>query len=121
MPVNVTVEAGQPVVLTVTGKLSRAEHQQAQQAVEAEIARAGDISILVLLENFTGWEKGADWGDFSFLAKNDPQISRMAIVGDPQWEASAEAFTLKGLRKVEIEYFGAGDEKKASDWLMSVV
>jgi hypothetical protein len=42
--------------------------------------------VLVIVENFKGWERGADWGDRDFFVEHDHQIEKIAIVGDPKWE-----------------------------------
>ncbi len=62
--------------------------------------------MLVLTDNFEGWERGGAWNDFSF-SDSDASIERMAIVGDRKWEDLALLFTAKGLRAFPIEYLRA--------------
>ena len=117
MPVNCEFEAGNLGVYTVSGKLGKAEYQQAQQVAEAAIQKFRTIKILIVLENFDGWERAEGWEDLSFPERNDPYIEKIAIVGDPQWQDLVYAFTLKGLRPVPIEYFNTGEESRAREWL----
>ena len=77
----------------------------------------GALSLLILLQNFTGWEDVEGWDDLSFVQRNDPFITKMAIVGDEKWRDMAYMFTLKGLRPVPIEYFASDAQRAARQWL----
>ena len=94
-----------------------AELKAAQKEAEEVIKKEGHLRILVVLENFAGWEKAKGWGDVSFPERNDPYIKKIAIVGDTEWRDLVYAFTGKGLRIVPIEYFGANQEDAARLWL----
>lgn len=117
MPVKWEVDSGNLGVFRITGKLIKDEYVSAQNEAEALIRKLGSIKILVLLEDFSGWERTSAWEDLSFNEQNDPFIEKMAIVGHPQWQDLVYAFTLKGLRSVPIEYFASEDESKARQWL----
>ena len=75
--------------------------------------------MLVLTENFAGWERGGTWNDFSFQAEADAGIERMAIVGARKWKDLALMFTAKGLRKFPIEYFEPAQLAQARAWLIA--
>jgi hypothetical protein len=120
MPIKCDFESGNLGIYTVSGKLGKDEYQQAQQNVEAVIQKLGSIRILIVLENFSGWERAEGWEDLSFSERNDPYIDKIAIVGDPQWQDMVYAFTLKGLRPVPVEYFNTGEESRARQWLGEV-
>lgn len=117
MPVKFEMDAGNLGVFHISGKLTRDEYVSAQNEAEAVIQKLGSIKILVLLEDFSGWERAEGWEDLSFTEQNDPYIEKMAIVGHPQWQDLVHAFTLKGLRPVPIEYFATEEESKARQWL----
>ena len=117
MPVEFTVEKGNLGVFRVSGQLSVAELEAAQKEAEEVIKKEGHLRILVVFENFAGWEKGKGWEDISFSERNDPYIKKMAIVGDAEWRDLVYAFTGKGLRKVPIEYFDVNQEEAARQWL----
>jgi hypothetical protein len=119
MPIKWKIDSGNLGVFHVSGKLGKAEYLSAQNEAEAAIQELGSIRILILLEDFAGWERSEGWEDLSFAEKNDPFIEKMAIVGDPQWRDLVYAFTLKGLRPVPIEYFNIGEEARAREWLES--
>jgi len=117
MPIKWDFDSGNLCVYTVTGKLGKAEYEKGQQEAEAAIKKLGSIRILIVLENFSGWERVQGWEDLSFSEQNDPYIEKIAIVGDPQWKDLVFAFTLKGLRPVPIEYFSTDEKSRARQWL----
>jgi len=32
--------------------------------------------VLVIVEDFKGWERGADWGDLTFFLEHDKEIDK---------------------------------------------
>ncbi len=119
MAIKFRLDKGSIGLFNVSGILGKAELEQAQNECESAIQKMGHIKILVVLDNFQGWEKAKDWEDLSFSARNDAYIDKLAIVGDQQWKDLVFAFTAKGLRPVLIEYFGEGQEGAARTWLNS--
>jgi hypothetical protein len=70
-------------------------------------------------ENFEGWEEKGDWADLSFMMKYDPEIERIAIVGEKKWEDLVIAFTGKGMRSGQVEYFLPDQINLARAWITS--
>lgn len=104
------------VIFRVAGQLAKAELDAVQSQAES-IIQNGNTRLLVITENFSGWQKQGDWNDFSFAERNDPYITKMAIVGEDKWRDLIYTFTLKGLRKFPIEYFLPDQEMAARQWL----
>lgn len=117
MSAEITAVKDGIVSLTLGGTLSQAALAEVQQAMAHIIRAQGKVRILVLAREFTGWERGGDWDDFSFQAEYDPFIEKMAIVGDRRWEDLALIFAAKDLRRFPIEYFASGEQGKAEAWL----
>jgi hypothetical protein len=84
------------------GKLTQPELTGVQQRAAEIMETLPKTRILVLTENFQGWDKGGAWDDVTFQAKHDQQIERMAVVGDKKWEDLAMLFIGKGFRKFPI-------------------
>jgi len=120
MPIEWNFEPGNLGVFRVSGKLSKIELDRAQGECEAMIQKLGHIKILVIMENFTGWERSEGWEDLSFAEQNDPYIKKIAIVGDAKWRDLSYAFTAKWLRPMPIEYFESDQEAAARRWLDSI-
>jgi hypothetical protein len=108
---------GRVVTLRVSGHLSQNELTAVQAETSRIIGAGGKIRILVVAEDFRGWEKGGTWDDFAFQAAHDDDIERMAIVGEAQWQQLALMFTSKGLRPFPIEYFTPERLAEARAWL----
>lgn len=117
MPAEI-VDVNAGVVTTrISGTLTQAALVDLQNAIAELIRAQGKVRILVLAEDFAGWERGGAWDDFAFQAQYDPSIEKMAIVGDRRWEDLALIFTAKDLRRFPIEYFLTGELDKARAWL----
>lgn len=107
------------VEFRVTGQVTQISMKKAHQICEKIIQENGKVSILIVTEDFCGWEDDKDWGDTEFSDKNDAFIEKIALVGKKEWRDSALIFTLKGLRPVPIEYFEPHQETQARLWLES--
>lgn len=117
MGFNVIGSSGKLISVKITGKLKKTELDQMQAIASELMKREGKIKILVILEDFLGWEKGADWEDTSFQSKHDSDIEKIAIVGDEKWRNLVFAFTGKPFRPVEIEYFTHSQLDQAHAWI----
>ncbi len=104
-------------VLRVSGELKKSELDVVQSEFLQKIAGAGTIKLLVLLENFTGWERGEGWSDTDFFFSHGNDFEKIAIVGDPRWETQVLAFTGAGLRKGPVKFFPETGESEARAWL----
>jgi hypothetical protein len=96
--------------------LAQPELAALQQSAAGVIRQHGHVRILVIAEDFLGWQKGGDWDDLSFM-ENDPYIRKIAIVGDKKWEELTLLFTAQTTRTFPIEYFQPADLAQAKDWL----
>jgi hypothetical protein len=110
-------EEGNVWRLRVSGVLRRSELDAAQAALRREIERTGAVNILVTLEGFRGWERGADWGDVSFATSHGDRIGRMAFAGDPRWETEALMFVGAGFRRTRVMFFPPENLAGARAWL----
>ncbi len=112
MSIQIMETAKGLVTVKLTGKLTPAEQQEYQRRLVESIGHEGHTDVLVLAQDFQGWEKG-DWSDVSFQAQYDQHVGKMAIVGDKKWTDLAILFTGKGLRRVQIEMFSNPEEARA--------
>jgi hypothetical protein len=117
MPVKWEHESADLLVARINGKLITSELAEFQLAVAPIIQASGNMQLLVILEDFEGWEAGKGWEDTGFTDANDEYLSRFAIVGDEKWRDEVLMFSLAGLRPVEIQYFLLDEEATARAWL----
>lgn len=108
---------GGVVTAKITGELTQPELAALQKAAGDLIQKLGKVRLLVVAENFEGWQRGGDWGDLTFQMKQDEHIEKMAIVCEKKWEDQALIFASKGMRKFPVEYFESANVAKARVWL----
>ena len=108
---------GAVVVMRITGLLRKAELDAALDAEARGWGPATRVRALVMLDGFEGFERGADWGDTSFVRAHDHQVDRIAIVAAERWESDALAFAGAGFRKARVRFFSAGKHAQARAWL----
>lgn len=116
MSAEIAKESGHVLTMKVSGTLSQAELAGMQSAAAGVLSTGGRWRILVLTENFQGWERGGTWNEFSVM-DHDAGIERMAIVGEPRWEEMTLLFTAAGLRPFPIRYFEPAQAMAARHWL----
>lgn len=117
MGVTFQKESGDVWIVRVTGVMRKSEQDTILAAASKDLAAGGTARLLVIAEDFRGWESGADWGDMTFLVKHGNQIKKIAIVADPQWETQFLMFVGAGFRRAPVKFFPAGLETQARTWL----
>ena len=105
------------LILRVGGELKKSELDAVQSDFVQKIAGTGTVKLLVLLENFSGWERGEQWGDTDFFFSHRNEFEKMAVVGNPRWAAQVLAFTGAGLRKGPVKFFPETAQSEARAWL----
>lgn len=117
MSANLEQHDNRLLVLRVGGELKKSELDTVQSEFVQKIAGGGTVKLLVLLQNFTGWERSEAWGDTDFFFSHRNDFERIAVVGNPRWEAQVLAFTGAGLRKGPVKFFPEAGEAEARAWL----
>ena len=117
MPAHIQLEPNNVHVLRFSGVLKRSEFGGTQEAASRAIEAGVKPRVLAILENFEGWEKGADWNDLDFMLTHGNEIAKIAIVGDPRWEPDAMAFAGAGFRRAPVKFFPTAQLAEARAWL----
>ncbi len=117
MGVTIQQEEGNLRVLKITGLLKKSEMDTALAAEARKWGPATRVKVLVMLEDFKGFERGADWGDITFLVKHDYQVEKIAIVGELKWESDMVTFAGAGFRQGEVKFFPKDQLSQARAWL----
>jgi hypothetical protein len=118
MPASMRHESDNLYRIHISGVLSKTELENAQAVAAQEIKRLGKIKLLFILEQFQGWERGADWGDLTFHATHDKDIERIAIVGEEKWRDHGLAFAGAGIRQAAVRFFPPTEIARARAWLL---
>jgi hypothetical protein len=117
MPATIEKQSADLYTLRLTGILKQSEFGEVQTTIEKAIESGAQPRLLALLDNFEGWEKGADWNDLDFLFKHSNEIAKIAIVGAPQWETQALAFAGAGFRRAPVNFFPSDKLEAARKWI----
>jgi hypothetical protein len=117
MGVTIQQEEGGLRVIRISGLLRKAEMDAALGAEARKWGPTTRVRALVTVEDFEGFERGADWGDISFMVKHDQQIERIAIVAEPKWEAETLTFAGAGFRQAQVKFFTKKQLSEARAWL----
>jgi hypothetical protein len=105
MPVEARERPGGIFLVRITNRLQYAEFASIQDSVRELIQKLGKIKLLVVLDEFEGWERSDNWGDLSFEEQWDARIEKMAIVGEASRKDEVLIFVGKPFRPVVVEYF----------------
>jgi hypothetical protein len=117
MPVQIQYRPNDIYVLRISGILKRSEFAAEQSALALQIDSGSKPRLLAILENFEGWERGADWNDLDFLISHGGKISKIAVVAEPRWETLALAFAGAGVRRAPVKFFPPNELEQAQSWL----
>jgi stage II sporulation SpoAA-like protein len=117
MPVEMKYELDGICTLRISGVLKRSEFGAEQNALARDIDVGSKPRLLAILENFEGWERGADWNDLDFLMSHGGEIAKIAIVAEPRWEVPALAFAGAGVRRAPVKFFPPNELEQARSWL----
>lgn len=110
--------AEQVCEIHISGVLGHSEFTATQNGLAERIAAGDQPRILVILDGFVGWEKGADWSNLDFMLSHGEKIARIAIVGDKSWEPQVKMFAGAGYRSAPVGYFETEQEAQARAWLL---
>lgn len=107
---------GRVLTVHVTGKLSRADYQQFVPEIDRAVAEHGRIRVLVVMDDFAGWDMGALWEDLKFDARHFSDVERIAMVGEKRWQEGMARFC-KPFTTAEIRYFERDQLPEAHLWI----
>jgi hypothetical protein len=120
MTVSVSFEEGNLVVIRGTGELKRDEVDQTKRQIYNYILANGEIYMLILIdEAFKSFEAFAGWEDIEEDAVIQPNVKRLALVGDLRWRDQALLFLITAVASFQIEYFKPEQEEFARVWLLA--
>jgi hypothetical protein len=116
---GITVEeSGNINVVRISGLLKKEEWETVQAAAAQKWKAIDDVKVLIILEDFKGWERNEGWGDMSFYVEHREKIKKIAIVGDPKHETELLMFSGAGFRPAPVKYFPSGQLDQARKWLV---
>ncbi|MEN6386258.1 MAG: STAS/SEC14 domain-containing protein [Phycisphaerales bacterium] len=108
-------------ILRIKGQLKKAELDSVQAAAvkEFEANPKLKLKLLLIFEDFKGWEENPDWGDMTFYFEHGGKIAKIALVADSKRQAELMMFMGEGIRPIPMKFFPPGQIGDARQWLNS--
>ncbi|MDF1815316.1 MAG: STAS/SEC14 domain-containing protein [Verrucomicrobiales bacterium] len=107
------------VEIQLSGKLDRDDYKKFVPVIENRIEEEGKVNLLVLFEDFHGWDAGALWEDIKFDVKHFNHIEKIALAGNKDWEKGMAKFC-KPFTTAEVKYFKSHQTAEARLWLEQI-
>ncbi len=107
---------GKYIEIELSGTLSSEAYREFLPETEAKIKEFGKVRMLVLLNDFHGWDASGLWEDIEFDLKHHGHIERLAIVGETKWEQGMAVFC-RPFTSAKIKYFDHSQLLAAQEWL----
>ena len=108
-------------VIRIGGLLNKETVNNIEAVARRDIdSGARELKVMLILQNdFLGWQRTGNWGDVDFFSQYGDHIAKIAVVGDLQWEEQVLAFLGAGSCKGEVRLFPQGKEAEARHWLIA--
>lgn len=104
------------IEVDVLDKLTVEDYRRFRELTDQQIERRGEINLLVVVKDFSGWTPAALWEDLKFDVAHYNDVARLAIVGrDPSqhWMAAVS----KPFTAAEVKYYSLDDIEMAREWV----
>jgi hypothetical protein len=105
------------LVCRISGKLSKADYDAALPEIENEVQlKDRPLRLMVVLEDFRGWEIGALWQELKFDVQHGDDFGRVAVLGESKLEEWGTTLSTPFFGS-EVRYFDIEDRPAARTWL----
>lgn len=119
MPITFQYDkATQICEIRLSGVLRNEELTANQERLAPHIEAGDQPRILVIVDDFVGWERGGDWNNLDFMFSHGAKIAKIAFVGDKTWEDQLKMFVGAGFRNAPVGYFDPEGIEVARAWLL---
>ncbi|HET9369213.1 MAG TPA: STAS/SEC14 domain-containing protein [Vicinamibacterales bacterium] len=108
--------ADRVIALKLSGKLHDEDYDRFVPLVEQAIATKGKTRMLLVFEDFHGWNPHALWDDIAFEAAHNDRIERIAMVGDTEWRPWMDKVS-GSFSNATVRHFASDAEAEAWQWL----
>jgi len=105
MLLSARLEPPDLITAAVGGVITSDDQLEVVTFVRAAVATVGSVRLLLYLDRFAGWKPDARANTDALWLRDDEGISRMAIVGDPEWRVAVLTLLAQPLRRIPIAYF----------------
>lgn len=119
MAVSMQLESEKLAIVRVSGLLKKSDMDAMQADASKLLAQkpGARFGVLLIVEDFEGWEGEQNWGDMSFYAAHGDKMAKIAFVCDPKKEQDWFMFLGGGIRPSPVRYFPPDKVPQARMWL----
>jgi len=115
MVLSKRLESPDLITATVHGVVTPHDHADVIGCIRGAIARVRSVRVPMVLHSFGGWVPDpSSYNEKSWLGDNE-KVSRIAVVGRPEWRRSVLTLIAQPIRRLPIRYFET--ETAARQWL----
>ncbi|EDY21292.1 UspA domain protein [Chthoniobacter flavus Ellin428] len=107
---------GKVMEVHLNGTLTKEDYARFVPDTEELIRQHEKIRMLIIMDDFQGWDAGALWEDIKWDMKHFNHIERVAAVGDRKWEKWMCSFC-KPFTTATVRYFDMAQLPEARAWL----
>jgi hypothetical protein len=107
---------GKVMEIHLNGTLTKEDYARFVPDTEELIRQHDKIRMLVIMDNFHGWNVGALWEDIKWDARHFNHVERIAVVGEAKWQEWMTSFC-KPFTTATVRYFEHGQLPEARAWL----
>ena len=107
---------GKVMEIRMNGTLTKEDYARFVPDTEEMIEQHEKINMLIVIDDFHGWDAGAMWEDIKWDAKHFNHVERIAVVRDQQWQKWMTHFC-KPFTTAQVRCFEPGQEVEARAWL----
>lgn len=100
---------------TLRGVVTPGDHASVVSSIRAAIASVGPVRVLIVFDTFGGWLPDPSTFSARSWLGDDESVSRIAIVGRPEWRRGVLTLIAQPIRRLPIRYFET--ESAARRWL----
>jgi SpoIIAA-like len=103
--------------IKVSGQLAAGDYETLLPKLDEAIAAQGKINMLVLIEDFHGWDGlDASKADYRFGTHEYRQVERCAYVSDKHWHKWVVKLMDPFTRRTDEKFFEADEFDEAWEW-----
>lgn len=111
----IPAQADDLLTFKLSGKLHASDYDHFVPLIDEALAHHDKLRLVVIFEDFHGWDMAALWEDVKFDAAHFTKFRRIALVGDAAWEKWMAAFC-KPFTTAKIRFFTTAERDDAQRW-----
>jgi uncharacterized protein YjbK len=111
-------KTGNLIKTFVSDKLTREDYDQLIPIMEKTLEDWKNVRWYFEMQDFRGWSMQGAFIDFSFSFKHATELSKLAMVGEKEWQESLTQ-VMKPFTSADVRFFSLEEKEEALRWITS--